>query len=41
MPESAQNESFEAYSGHCRGQGLKMLKMSLLRPILATSGAKA
>ena len=46
--ESAQNKSSEAYSeppeafsGHFCGQGLKVLKMSLLRPFPDSSGAKA
>ena len=39
--ESAQNEPSEAYSGHFCGQGLKVLKMSLLRPFPDSSGAKA
>ena len=31
----------EAISGHILGQGPNMLKMGLLRPLLATSAAKA
>ena len=40
-PENAQNEPSEAYSGHFCGQGLKVLKMSLLEPFPDPSGAKA